>query len=355
MKKMRTVLLTLLLLLACAGCSGSTGNTDKEPATDGKADAATVSEAESTTADAAVNDKESTAVTMRLEKSEGAVTVLDDGGKDQEPREKLPLFSGYGIETQGASFSWFNLDDVKLIKMDENSEVSIEKEDKHLKLLVDKGRLYFNITEPLADDETLEISTSTMTVGIRGTCGWVDADENAVYILEGVVICSSDIMELDVPIEPFMVARCEMDGTIWPDGFEPAQIPEFVWEEMDEQLFNELGLSPNREDLFAEPDESEAEPETTVPETTAQQTAYGSGTVRITGERPSDYDESFTCTVEFTYVDGVMTSAEYNLDDGKGAWGSGWPNAIEDQPYYGRTVEELVETWENQGYTMTIR
>lgn len=132
---------------------------------------------------------EATASTMRLEKSESSVKVADESGKEQQLQEKLPLFSGYGITTEATSYSWFNLDDTKLAKMDESNEASIEKEGKHLKLLVDKGSLYFNITEPLENDETLEIRTSSMTVGIRGTCGWVDAKNDAVYIISGKVVC----------------------------------------------------------------------------------------------------------------------------------------------------------------------
>lgn len=163
MKKVRVILLAVLLVLACVGCSGNADNTDKENDANGTNNGD--------------GETQATAVTMRLEKSEGSVAVSDENGKKQELREKLPLFSGYDIQTQAESFSWFNLDDTKLAKMDENSEASIEKEDKNLKLLVDKGSLYFNITEPLEDDETLEIRTSSMTVGIRGTSGWVDAEE----------------------------------------------------------------------------------------------------------------------------------------------------------------------------------
>ncbi len=325
MKKWCAILLALALLLVCAGC-GDTGASG-----------------------------EAVATSMRLEKTEGDVTVRDAQGKAQQPREKLPLFSGYGIETAGASLSWFNLDDTKLLKMDENSDAAIEQEDKHLRLVVNAGRVYFNVTEPLADDETFEISTGTMVVGIRGTSGWVDAEENAVYILQGAVTCRSDAMELDVPIEFFMCARCDADGAILPGGFDPTEIPEFVWNEMDQDLFDEFGLSPNRDDLFAPPTpRPESAPASSEAASAPKQTAYGSGAFSIEGECPSEYDESYTDTVTFTYVDGVMTYAEYDMFDGKGGWGDGM-NPIEDQPYYDLTVEELVETLERQGYTVTIR
>ena len=348
MKKMRAALWVIILVLACAGCGNAGGGDDA-----GGEASDSIVDASDRNAD---NEEENTASTMRLEKAEGSVAVADGDGKDQELREKMLLFCGYSIETQGKSFSWFNLDDTKLAKMDENTKASIVKEGRNLKLLVDSGHLYFNITEPLEEDETFEIRTSTMTVGIRGTCGWVDADLNRVYILRGAVSCATEVQALEMEIEPFMYAECGTDGTIWQDGFDPTEIPEFVWEEMEPEFFEELGLSPDREDLFRE---SESRPESSAEESPSKETVYGSGTYHIVGEYPSEYDDSFTDVHEFIYVDGVMTFAEYDDYDGKGAWGTadGYVDMpdIETQPYYGLTVEELVEKMESQGFTVTIK
>lgn len=130
---------------------------------------------------------------MQLMKLEGVVGVSDGEGKKLSPEEKMMLYSGYQMETQNESFAWINLDSVKLTKMDESSDIEIRRDGKQLEILVNSGKLYFNITEPLEDDETLDIRTSTMAVGIRGTCGWVealDASHMYVYILEGTVQCS---------------------------------------------------------------------------------------------------------------------------------------------------------------------
>ncbi len=336
MKKVRVILLAVLLVLACAGCGGNADNADK--GNDGSS------------ANNGDGGTEATAATMRLEKSEGSVAVSDENGKEQELREKLPLFSGYGIQTQTESFSWFNLDDTKLAKMNENSEASIEKEDKHLKLLVDKGSLYFNITEPLEDDETLEISTSSMTVGIRGTSGWVDAETETLYIIHGTVICEAIESGEQVEVSEWTSAHLMEDGTfelIY--YFEPIDIPVFVWDEMDEDSFAELGLSSNRDDLFVvrEPDPEPEEVEIPDFDLSGKDTAYRSGYNSIYAQR----GESI---YELEYSDGLLTAAYLDDEEGKGGWGGDSGVSIKYSPFYGMTVEEAAEDLRNQGYSVTI-
>lgn len=115
-----------------------------------------------------------TATTMHLMRAEGQVDVSDNAGKDVELAENLGLYGGYEVDTYRESFAWINLDDTKLTKIDQESKIAIEKEGKNLEIEVKSGSLFFNITEPLANDEKMDIRTSTMMVGIRGTCGWVE-------------------------------------------------------------------------------------------------------------------------------------------------------------------------------------
>lgn len=130
------------------------------------------------------------AATMHLRKTEGTVGVSDGDGKDVTPRDDLGLYSGYGVDTSSESYAWISLDDVKLTKLDQDSEIAITKEGKHLEIEVKSGSLFFNVTQPLADDESMNIRTSTMALGIRGTCGWVvsNGDQGAqLFLLEGTV------------------------------------------------------------------------------------------------------------------------------------------------------------------------
>lgn len=135
------------------------------------------------------------ATTMALSKTEGTVDVLDGRQKEIEPAEQLSLYSGYKVETHPVSYAWIDLDKVKLTKMDAESEIEIKKRRNDLEIMVNSGNLFFHITEPLGDEENLDIRTSSMIVGIRGTCGWIEAMEEEqmrVYVLEGTVACRRD-------------------------------------------------------------------------------------------------------------------------------------------------------------------
>lgn len=199
------LLLSLSLALGCAGCGGtdSTGMS-------------------------------ASAATMFLRKTEGAVTVSDAEGQSVEPAENLGLYSGYGVGTEAESFAWIDLDKVKLAKLDEYSEAAISKDGKNLSIEIQSGSLFFNVTEPLADDETMEIRTSSMMVGIRGTCGWVETPENdamCVYILEGAVECTAG--EKTATVRAGEMAAMTEDGQITVEPFYVEDVPAFVSGELE--------------------------------------------------------------------------------------------------------------------------
>lgn len=139
-------------------------------------------------------DPAAEAVTMHLRKTEGAVDVADGEGARVPLLEQMGLYSGYQVDTREESYAWIDLDSVKLTKMDVDSRVNVRKTGKRLGIFVQAGSLFFHVEEPLGPEESLDICTSNMMVGIRGTCGWVDAADPMhmkVGILEGVVSCSS--------------------------------------------------------------------------------------------------------------------------------------------------------------------
>jgi len=132
------------------------------------------------------------ATTIRLVKTEGDVTVVNSKKEELVQTEDMRLYSGDHQITDEASYAWLSLDSSKAIKLDENSETELRKKGKKLEVLVDSGSVFFNVTVPLESDETLNIRSSTMITGIRGTCGWVrilDGGETRVFLLEGSLEC----------------------------------------------------------------------------------------------------------------------------------------------------------------------
>ena len=169
------------------------------------------------------------AASMHLRRTQGTVGVSDGEGRSVELREDLGLYSGYGVGTQAESYAWIDLDDVKLTKLDANSEIEIVKEDKSLEINVKSGSLFFNVTEPLADDETMNIATSTMMIGIRGTCGWVRG--NTAALLEGEVEVTAG--EQSVTITAGEMARVSGDGELVVTELPAIDVPAFVRAELD--------------------------------------------------------------------------------------------------------------------------
>lgn len=193
------------------------------------------------------------ATTMHLVKTQGAVDVSDNEGDHVELAENLNLYSGYNMETQKESYAWIDLDSVKLTKMDAESEVEIRKIGRLLEIFVNSGGLYFNITEPLAEDETLNIRTSNIAIGIRGTCGWVrvtDESHMSVYLLEGTVECS--VMDDQGNAKTSTVSGGEVaeiaGGEIQVSPFKEPAIPVFVLDELSEdeaqcrKIYEDSGL-----------------------------------------------------------------------------------------------------------------
>lgn len=133
------------------------------------------------------------ASTIRLSKTAGTVAVSKSSEKPLTLMSNMRLYNGYHVTTKAESYAWMNLDDTKLIKEDAASEVEVRKDGKKLEVNILSGNVFFDVSEKLEDDESLNISTSTMIVGIRGTAGYVrmiDRWSFLLTVLDGVVQCS---------------------------------------------------------------------------------------------------------------------------------------------------------------------
>ncbi len=138
------------------------------------------------------NATDTVATTMRILNTVGDVTLFhDELAKDII--ENLRLESGDLLNTGLSSEANVSLDDNKVVTMDENSKVYFSQDGKNLMLNVEDGAIFFNVTKPLEEEESFDIATSTMLVGIRGTSGYVDVDDNgneSLIITDGKVTVS---------------------------------------------------------------------------------------------------------------------------------------------------------------------
>lgn len=182
--------------------------------------------------------------TMKLIKTDGEVGVENEKGKSVDLIENLGLYNGYGIGTQKKSFAWIDLDDTKLTKMDEKSDVDIKKDGKKLELVVNSGGLFFNVTKPLEDDESMDIRTSTTICGIRGTCGWVESQGDTSYVglFDGKVECfvTVDGKEETVKVNAKEILIVKKDGdnvTYEVKELTYKDVPEFVQVEIEDEPF----------------------------------------------------------------------------------------------------------------------
>ena len=130
------------------------------------------------------------AATMRLMRAVGRVTLTDADGADIPVREGARLYSGSSVETEAESRAGLGLDDTKAATVGAESLATVSREGRHLALTLERGELYFSVSRPLDPDESFEIGTGTMTLGIRGTSGYVAAvgeSKAAVVLTSGHV------------------------------------------------------------------------------------------------------------------------------------------------------------------------
>ena len=110
-----------------------------------------------------------TATTMRLLRYEGKVEIQDSSGKSSLVMENIRLNSGDSLQTGAGSSASVGLDSAKIVTLDENTKVEFTKQAKAMKLSLAEGSFLLDVSEKLSGDESLDIRTSTMAVGIRGT------------------------------------------------------------------------------------------------------------------------------------------------------------------------------------------
>ena len=191
-----------------------------------------------------------TATTMRLEKVEGTVSLTNASGTAVTVKEGMRLYSGYQLRTEKGSYAYISLDGGKAVKLDASSAVSLSKAGRKLEVKLTAGKLFFDVTVPLKANETLNIRTSTMVTGVRGTAGWVELIsrfESHLHLLEGrVTMHCADLASGTASsriVQAGETARSAPTGLPQTPAGTPRQelsllpltedrVPGFVWEEL---------------------------------------------------------------------------------------------------------------------------
>ena len=107
--------------------------------------------------------------TMRLLRYEGTVEIFDPAGQPRFVLENARFSSGETMRTGENSLASVSLDDSKILTQDQNTQVQFIQEGSHMLLKLIEGEIFLDVQKKLDTNETLDIQTTTMTVGIRGT------------------------------------------------------------------------------------------------------------------------------------------------------------------------------------------
>lgn len=130
------------------------------------------------------------ATTMKLEKTEGTVTLKTQNGSTRKITKGMRLYNGNTLSTAKYSYAHISLDSTKAVKLDQSSSATLRQSGKQLELLVKSGKLFFNVSKKLSAKESMNVRTSTMVTGVRGTCGVVEivsSKQSKLYLIEGQV------------------------------------------------------------------------------------------------------------------------------------------------------------------------
>ena len=183
------------------------------------------------------------ATTMRLLRVEGTVSIEDSEGNSKPVIDNIRFESGDALTTGSDGLASVGLDDTKIVTLQNDSRAEFTKKGKKLELKLTKGAVFFEVTEKLDDDESFEIKTSTMGVGIRGTSGYVFYDEDgreAVIITDGkveVIATNPDTLETKTTevlggqkVKVYLYPEDRDEGSVdfFLDNLEEDEIPAFT-------------------------------------------------------------------------------------------------------------------------------
>ena len=109
------------------------------------------------------------ASTIRLLYYEGNVKVMDADGKSRTLMQNGRFGSGEAMQTGKESTASVGLDQSKIVALDAVTRVNFSQQGKAMHMDLVEGTLLLDVQKKLDEEESLDIRTSNMVVGIRGT------------------------------------------------------------------------------------------------------------------------------------------------------------------------------------------
>ena len=286
-----------------------------------------------------------TAATMRLIRAEGEVKVENDSGKSEDAAVNARLSSGERLRTGAGSVAAVSMDDTKVASLDELSCAEFVKSGRALEFRLIEGGAFFDVMEKLRDDESFDVKTATMVVGIRGTSGYVKADDKGgeFWLTDGEVEVTVEIGGVKKTVtvhsgERLTVSQTESgEPELVVEEYEPEDLPAFVRESIEatdadpglvERVLQANGWEASVFDVpetdggdtepVTEPEETEpeaTEPEETEPEETEPEVTEPEETEPAT-EAPTDAPETEPATEAPTDAPGTEPEKEEPKDEG---------------------------------------
>ena len=117
-----------------------------------------------------------TSTTMRLLHYEGTVEIEDASGKPRAVMENARFSSGESMKTAAASTASVGLDEGRIVTLDEKSRVEFQKQNGAVSMNLTEGKIFLDVSEKLGANETMDITTATMAIGIRGTIVYISSE-----------------------------------------------------------------------------------------------------------------------------------------------------------------------------------
>lgn len=147
---------------------------------------------------------------IEIEKIEGTAYIVKASGKKTDARAGVKLNMDESLQTAAGSYVYIGIDNDKVVKVDELSQINIKRTGKKLTLEAEEGSLFFDVKEKLSSDVTMNISASTMAMSIRGTCGVV-----GVRRVGENIVTSVDLLEGRVDMNYDDVSGANHNFTMW--------------------------------------------------------------------------------------------------------------------------------------------